>query len=50
MLILRIVNELLELDIFDGTPRSKIDIRTTSGALDGEASTKGMHPATPLVV
>ncbi len=41
MLILRVINELLELDVFDGTPRSKIDIRTTSGALDGEASTKG---------
>ncbi|XP_064388937.1 transcription initiation factor TFIID subunit 5-like isoform X1 [Halichondria panicea] len=40
MLILRVINDLLELDVFDGTPRSKIDIRTTSGAIDGEASTK----------
>ncbi len=45
MLILRVVNDLLEVDVFDGTPRSKIDIRTTSGALNGEASAKGVHIA-----
>ena len=41
MLILWVVNDLLELEVFDGTPRSKIDIRTMVGALDGEALAKG---------
>ena len=27
--------------VFDGTPRTRIDIKATSGALDGEASAKG---------
>jgi len=26
--------------VFDGTPRTRIDIKATSGALDGEASSK----------
>ena len=42
MLILHVVNELLELDVFDGTPRTRIDITATAGALNGEASTRGM--------
>lgn len=29
--------------VFDGTPRTRIDIRATSGALDGEASSKGIY-------
>ena len=28
--------------VFDGTPRTRIDIRATSGAMDGEASSKGI--------
>ena len=28
--------------VFDGTPQTRIDIKATSGALDGEASAKGM--------
>jgi len=29
--------------VFDGTPRTRIDIKATSGALDGEASSKGIE-------
>lgn len=39
-LILNIINQFLNLDLFDGTPRTRIDIKATSGALDGEASSK----------
>ena len=39
-LILNIVNQFLNLDLFDGTPRTRIDIRATSGAMDGEASSE----------
>ena len=28
--------------VFDGTPRTRIDITATVGALDGEASSKGV--------
>ena len=27
--------------VFDGTPRTRIDIRAATGAMDGEASAKG---------
>eukprot|EP00731_Ephydatia_muelleri_P020077 Em0012g902a len=37
-LILNIINQYLNLDVFDGTPRTHIDIRKTLGAMDGEAS------------
>ena len=32
--------------VFDGTPRTKIEIRETTGAISGEASTKGMFTNT----
>ena len=41
-LILNVINQFLNLDVFDGTPRTMADIRATSGALDGEASAKGV--------
>lgn len=39
-LILNIVNKFLNLDVFDGTPRTRIDIVASVGAMEGEASAK----------
>ena len=34
---------LCALAVFDGTPRTRIDIRAATGAMDGEAATKGAY-------
>jgi transcription initiation factor TFIID subunit 5 len=39
-LLLKIIQSFINLELFDGTPRTRLDIRASMGALDGEAPTK----------
>lgn len=43
LVVVAIVFLPLLLIVFDGTPRTRIDITAVVGALDGEASSKGLE-------